>query len=190
MIDADHRRLTVWLVLGMTPLVALVGALALGWGRDAPLPQTGQPPPSVPVADVALPVDAVPRDAYVATWQVPVFSRDRQPDRRDRPVVATQMAGLDGLVLTGVIVTPSLQVALLKDARGRSFSLLRGDRLPSGWTLDTVEAGHADFSAGERRQRLPLARARAPLGTVDKRAPLSPPPSVAPPRRSTLAGHD
>ncbi|TWI56676.1 general secretion pathway protein N [Pseudomonas duriflava] len=161
--QADHRRLTPWLLIVAVLLAALALALAVGINRQVKWLPPQEAPRQAASADAqALPVPP-PLDAYANTWKQPLFSPDRQPDQQ--MAQASEPQQLQGFSLTGVIVTNTLQVALLKDSSGKDFSLVRGKQLPNGWTLERVEATQVLFTAGDRQQILPLSREKAPLGT-------------------------
>jgi general secretion pathway protein N len=100
------------------------------------------------------------------TWQAPLFSTDRSPDRSTQQAQASNLAGL---TLTGVMIDGDLRVALIKRADGPPLKIHQGQALPNGWTLDKLTPLQADFSSDGRTQSLSL------------RAPRLPPPSNTPP---------
>jgi len=175
---ADQRQLTPWLAA----IAVLLGAASLlllgGVGRSprwdpprtlAPLPPAGNP------ADLPQPV---PLQQFALVWQKPLFSPDRKP-------VAHATDGgssLGDLDLTGIILTPSLHMALLHDKNGdKQVRLREGEALPDGSvTLVEVRPRSAlfDSSAGRTELKLP---AGAPIDS--KPAPDS---SSEPPRDSRI----
>jgi general secretion pathway protein N len=177
---ADQRRLTPWLALIVGTLAALLTALALGIGRGVEwLPPLEAQHSSATVTSSELP-NPPPLEAYANTWQQPLFSPDRQVDQK--VAAPGQPTFLTGYVLTGIILTDSLQLALLKDTAGKSISVVKGKPLPNGWTLESVQANKATFVSGERRQSLPLVIEKAviegvstPTADTLRSAPESPP---------------
>jgi general secretion pathway protein N len=101
-----------------------------------------------------------------ATWQTPLFSTDRSPDRSTGQARVSNLAGLS---LTGVMIDGELRVALLKRTDGPPLKIHQGQALPNGWVLDSLTPMQARFSSDGRTQTLSL------------RAPRLPPPSSAPP---------
>jgi general secretion pathway protein N len=158
---ADQRRLTPWLALTAGLLTALLVMLALGIGRNVEwLPPLEAQHSTATVRSPELP-SAPPLNAYANTWQQPLFSPDRQSDQK--MAAPDQPTYLTGYVLTGIIMTDSLQLALLKDNAGKAFSVTQGKALPNGWTLASVTANKAIFASGDRQQSLPLIIEKAPL---------------------------
>ncbi len=152
---ADQRRLTPLLAL----LAALLGAvwllLLLGIGRGvhwsaarprAALPAAGHP--------VSLP-RPLPLQQFAVVWQKPLFN----PDRKPVVYAADGDSHLGNLRLTGIILTPSLRMALLQNAKGdRQVSLREGQSLPDGSvTLVEIRTRSAvfDSSAGRTELKLP-----------------------------------
>lgn len=170
---ADQRRLTPWLVLITGLSAALLVLFALGIGRNVQWlpPLEAQHSPAT-VRSPELP-NAPPLDAYANTWQQPLFSPDRQSDQK--MAAPGQPTYLTGYVLTGIILTDSLQLALLKDNSGKALSVTRGKALPNGWKLESVTANKAVFVSGDRQQSLPLVIEKAPLDGVS--APAADAPS-------------
>ncbi|HVJ36758.1 MAG TPA: hypothetical protein VM687_03020 [Stenotrophomonas sp.] len=138
--DAAGLR-TWWLVVfaGWALLICLMAGLGMG----SRLPPGDH-------ADAARPLPAIPAagaprlgelSAYPAIAQRPVFAEDRRP----HPFV---LAGTDApqstaLRLTGVLITPQLQMATLTTDQGRSLRLrLQGEAI-DGWRLLTLAARSA-----------------------------------------------
>jgi general secretion pathway protein N len=190
---ADQRRLTP--VFGTT--VAVFGVLLLsmwfGVGRgvqwDAP-----RVTPSLPAAHpVALPTPpALP--TYAQVWEHPLFSSDRKPI-----VSSGGDAGgvsLGDLQLTGIILTPSLHMALLgpnKDTKGDDSQEVRvkeGANVPdTSWKLIKVLPRSAIFASSSGRTELKLP-AGAPIDQPASNAaapgaiPMSGPPGALPHNRA------
>ena len=167
---ANQRQLTPWLVALVVLLGAVLLSLLAGVGRGAqweqprvlaPLPPAGNP------ADLPQPV---PLQQFALVWQKPLFSPDRKP-------VAHAAAGgssLGDLELTGIILTPSLRMALLRDHNGdRQVRLREGEALPDG-SVKLVElrprSALFDSAAGRTELKLPAgAPIDQPRGGADAR---------------------
>lgn len=170
---ADQRRLSPFLVgcavlLGATLLMLFAGAGGkVQWGAPRPLPPL---PASGNPANLPTPV---PLQDFAVVWQKPLFAADRKP-------VAAGASSLGDLELTGVIITPDLRIALLRDKKGdREVRLRQGEATPDG-SITLVEvlprAAVFDSSAGRTELKLP---AGAPIDTVKPGTP--PPAGSAPP---------
>ncbi|MFA6229149.1 MAG: hypothetical protein WC617_03100 [Rhodanobacter sp.] len=172
---ADQRRLTPFLVgcvvlLGAALLLLFAGAGGkVHWGAPRPLPPL--PAPGNP-ANLPTPV---PLQEFAVVWQKPLFAPDRKP-------VAAGASSLGDLELTGVIITPTLRIALLHDKKGnREVRLRQGEATPDG-SISLVEvlprAAVFDSSAGRTELKLP---AGAPIDAAKPGAPphAGPPPPPA-----------
>ncbi|GAB2553803.1 hypothetical protein [Rhodanobacter koreensis] len=174
--NAAHQR-SLTPVLAVTAIVLgslwllLLGGIGskVHWNAPralAPLPRAGNA--------TSLPAP-LPLEQFAVVWQKPLFSPDRKPAAR----MASAGAGLGDLELTGIILTPTLRMALLRDKNGdhREVRLREGASLPDGSvTLLEVHPRSAVFatSAGQTELKLP---AGAPFdgqkpGTAE--APVSP----------------
>jgi general secretion pathway protein N len=181
---ATQRRLTpvlVGIVLGLgVLLLALLAGVGSGvhWlapREVAPLPAAHRAalPPSAPLL------------SYAAVWEHPLFSRDRQP-----MVSAASGSGvsLGDLELTGIILTPGLRMALLRDKSAgdksnREVRVREGTALPDGsWTLVELQPRAAIFasSSGRTELKLPAGAPIDPLPAASSTATdQSTPPGVA-----------
>ena len=175
---AQQRRLTP--LLAAVALVLGIGLLALatGMGRGVrwaaprvapPLPPAGNP------ADLPRPL---PLQQFAAVWQRPLFSPNRQPIAR----AADGGSNLGDLQLTGIILTPSLRMALLHDKNGnRELRLQQGQSLPDG-SITLVEVRPRsvllDSTAGRSELKLPAGAPIDPLKAAAT-APQPPPPPGA-----------
>lgn len=171
---AAQRRLTPALgtiaaVFGIVLLLLLLGVgRTVSWGAPraaAPLPEThdqGLPPP-------------VPLAQFSAVWQQPLFSPDRKPSLR----TASGGASLGDMQLTGIIVTPSLHMALLHDKSGdHEVRVRQGETLPDGsWRLVELKPRAAVFESASGRTELELP-AGAPID-MPKNTPAPPAPAQA-----------
>ena len=155
--NAAHQR-SLTPVLGVTAIVLasiwllLLGGVGSGVHWSAPrslpaLPPTGN--------STSLPA-ALPLEQFAVVWQKPLFS----PDRKPTPRMDSTGAGLGDLELTGIILTPTLRMALLRDKSGdhHEVRLREGASLPDGSvTLQEVHPRSAVFatSAGQTELKLP-----------------------------------
>lgn len=114
--------------------------------------------PGVPVAQLS---------SLANTWQTPLFSTDRSPDATRYQL--EQTSSLNGLSLSGVILTRDVQVAFIRQNNGPALKLRQGESLPNGWTLQTLTPLQAVFTLDGRNETLSLP------------APKLPPPSSEPP---------
>lgn len=122
------------------------------WLPDAPV----HAPPSFQVQ--AAPTPAL--QDLAGTWQAPLFSPDRRPDRE---VGKTQVASLANLTLSGIMITGNLQMAMLKQAGGPTLTVRLGQALPNGWRLEHLTPQYARFALDGRTQTLSLYGKRLPL---------------------------
>lgn len=180
---ATQRRLTPVLVgiaagLGLLLLALLAGA---GSGVHWLAPREAAP---IPAAHrVALP-PAAPLLSYAAVWEHPLFSKDRKP-----MVSAATGSGvsLGDLELTGIILTPGLRMALLRDKSAgnkssREVRVREGAALPDGsWTLVELQPRAAIFASGSGRTelKLPAGAPIDPLPAASTGASDQPPPGMA-----------
>ena len=155
---ASQRRLTPALLLLLAVLAGLWLLLLSGAGSRAHWP-AASPPSVAPVADRAAPLPPpVPRNQFAVVWQQPLFNPDR------KPVTPSAGSGSIGeLELTGVIITPTMQMALLYDHQGnRQVRLRAGERVSGGdITLVEVKPRSAvfDTASGRVELRLPAGAA-------------------------------
>ena len=159
---ATQRRLTP--VFGAA--VAVLGvALLFGAGRGVSWDSPRPVPPLPAVHAVTLPTPP-PLPSYAQTWEHPLFSADRKP-------IVTAGGGSEGvslgdLQLTGIILTPSLHMALLgpvnsKGDDDKQVSVREGATLPdSSWKLIQVLPRSAVFASPSGRTELKLP-AGAPI---------------------------
>lgn len=172
---AAQRRLTPWLggiaaLFGVTLLVLLAGV-----GRSV---QWGPPRPAAPLPashDQSLP-PPLPLAQFAAVWQQPLFNPDRKPGMR----AASGGATLGDMQLTGIILTPALHMALLRDKNGdHEVRVREGQALPDGsWKLAELKPRSAVFESASGRTELELP-AGAPIDTPKNSAPGQPAPAAA-----------
>lgn len=151
---ASQRRLTPLLVVSAGVLAALLLLLWSGAGRTI---HWLAPRPLATVSAVhhaaSLPTP-LPLEDFAVVWQKPLFSPDRKPIAN----VADGGTSLGDLTLTGIILTPNLHMALLRDKNGdRQVRLREGEAMPDGSvTLVEVRARSALFDASGGRTELKL----------------------------------
>ncbi len=175
------RRLFIVQAVVAGALTLVSGVEMLGWGKgyrllpDAPATSTGGTLPEIKSEAYAL---AAYPERYKLIEDKPVFNEDRKPtppgdaapDPNNKPVGELQA------VLTGVILSGELQMALMKDGTNQKPMRIRlGTPLEgslSAWKLVELKPRSAIFEAGGQRKELALA-------TYDK-ALTPPPPSAFP----------
>lgn len=178
---ASQRRLTPVLVILALLLGALWLALLAGFGRGvhwnapraaAQLPASGKP--------ASLPVP-LPLAEFAPVWQQSLFSPDRKPEAH----AASGGSSLGDLALTGIILTPQLHMALLRDRDGnRELRLREGQSLPDGSiSLVEVKARSVILDSSQGRTELklpagaPIDSAKAvPMAAAAEPMPAPPPP--------------
>lgn len=179
---AGQRRLTP-ILGGIAAVFALLLLLLLvGIGRGV---QWGPPRPAAPLPEAreqGLPTP-VPLEQFAVVWQQPLFNPDRKPALR----AASGGASLGDMQLTGIILTPALHMALLRDKSGdREVRVREGDTLPDGsWRLAELKPRAAVFESASGRTELDLP-AGAPIDAP--KAPTNAPPGM-PPSPNSAAGN-
>ncbi|MGC1549896.1 MAG: hypothetical protein WA777_15345 [Rhodanobacter sp.] len=163
---ATQRSLTPVLVIvavifGVLLLVLLAG-VGQGVHWDAP-----RETEALPVAHSATLPPPAPLASYASVWEHPLFSSDR------KPMVSAATGGgvsLGDLELTGIIITPELHMALLRDKssanKDKEVRVRQGDALPDGsWTLVDLQPRSAIFASSSGRTELKLP-AGAPIDAL------------------------
>lgn len=156
---ASQRRLTPVLALAAAIPGTLLMALLFGAGTGVHWnpPRAAAPLPPAR-SGAALPAPQ-PLKQYALVWQKPLFSPDRHPT-----AFAADGSSLGDLELTGVIITPTLRMALLRQKKGDTqLQIRQGSGLPDGsWTLAEVRPRAALFDTPSGRIELKLP-AGAPI---------------------------
>jgi len=154
-----------WGLLGLVGVLGLLMAVILSSIGDEPqwLPEPAVREHASARVQVA---PSVALDRLAATWQTPLFSPDRSPDRA---VGNAQASSLANLTLSGILITGNLQMVMLKQADGRPLTVRLGQVLPNGWRLEHLTPQSARFTLDGRTQTLSLYAKRLP------------PPSTRPP---------
>jgi general secretion pathway protein N len=185
---AAQRRLTP--VFGAAVAVFGVALLALlvGVGKGVAWDAARETPALPSVHNVALPAPPA-LQSYVQVWEHPLFSSDR------KPIVSSDGGSggvsLGDLQLTGVILTPTLHMALLGpvqhdnnkgDDSQEEVRVREGASLPDGtWKLVKVLPRSAIFASASGRTELKLP-AGAPIDQpASNAAPANAIPMSGPP---------
>jgi general secretion pathway protein N len=152
---ANLRQLTPVLVVIAVLLGTVLLLLLSGVGRDAQW-NAARPSAALPPAGSAAGLPPpLPLQQFALVWQKPLFSPDRKPVAR----AADGDSSLGDLDLTGIILTPGLRMALLRDRVGnREVRLREGESLPDG-SVKLVEihprSALFDSPAGRTELKLP-----------------------------------
>ena len=175
--DAGPRT---WLLGATTAwaLVALLLAFAGMGGRIEPLPADPSLLQSLPEPAAPAPARLGPLSGYARISARPLLSPSRrpqpfslEPEREDQPEERFEY------VLTGVLLTPSLQMAIVQPARGGEPERLRVGQAPEAapsWRLVALSPRAAVFAGPDGEQALDL---RSYDGGADLRASAVPVPS-------------
>ncbi|NWD96249.1 general secretion pathway protein GspN, partial [Pseudomonas reactans] len=154
----SRLRPVEWGLLGLSGLLGLLMAVILSSIGDEPQWLPEAPARAHPTAQVQI-APSVPLENLAATWQAPLFSPDRSPDR---VVGKAKVTSLANLTLSGIMITGNLQMAMLKQTDGRALTVRLGQALPNGWRLDHLTPQSARFSLDGRTQTLSLYAKRLP----------------------------
>jgi len=177
---ANRRRLTPWLVVAVVILGAAFMTLVSGVGRSVRWDAPHRAAPLPPMHKVPLPPPP-PLDSYAAVWQHPLFSSDRKPVAGDGDGAHVSLGDLE---LTGIILTPDLRMALLRDksagdkSHAKEVRVREGEMLPDGsWKLAALQPRSAVFVSATGRTVLKLP-AGAPIDALPSTpATTTPPPA-------------
>jgi len=153
---AAQRRLTVPLAAAAVVLGVVFLALLAGIGRGVHWAPPRAPTP-LPAQHAATLPPPVPLDHYAPVWQQPLFNPDRKPVAH----AASGASQLGDMQLTGIILTPTLRMALLRNKRqsdkNQELRVKQGASLPDGsWTLVEVKPRSAVFDSSSGRVELQL----------------------------------
>lgn len=185
-----------WLLLGIATWALLLWLAAVsGMGgtlRETPVLAADPLPPPTP----AQPARIGPLAQYAEAAARPLFTRDRRP----RSFIATNPEGEAGpaqaqtldFILTGVLISPQVQLATLQPTGGGESQRVRVGRSPegaAGWQLLSLEPRRATFAGNGTQLVLDLrtygqaGRAEAPRApeagmAADTNAPAAPPVPV------------
>lgn len=172
-----------WLLLGVASWALLLWLAALsGMGGhlgETPIVAAEPLPPPTPVQ----PARIGPLAQYAEAAARPLFTRDRRP----RSFIATNPEGEAGaaqsqtldFVLTGVLISPQVQLATLQPTGGGESQRVRVGRSPegaAGWQLLSLEPRRATF-AGNGTQLVLDLRTYGAAGNPEM--PRTPDPGMA-----------
>lgn len=200
---AAQRRLTPACAAAVAVLGIVFLSLLFGVGRSVEWDPPRVTPPLPVMHNVALPSPPV-LQTYSQVWEHPLFSSDR------KPIVSnggSEGVSIGDLQLTGVIITPTLRMALLGSAHdhdnnksdtSQDVRVREGATLPdSSWKLIKVLPRSAIFASSSGRTELKLpagapidqmnsgnANQAIPMGSPQgaglMRTPMAPPPPATP----------
>lgn len=188
---AGQRRLTPVLATVAVVLAAFVVSLLLGVGRGVRWDAPGAPQPLAAARPVPMPPPTL-LARFAEVWQRPLFMADRKPAAVAE--VGDDTGNIGDLELTGIIVTPGLRMALLRDkSKDSTVRVKEGSALADGhWTLASLSPRSAVFESGGERRELTL-KVAAPDALVkgpQQRPGMPPMPGQppVPPRPQPAAG--
>lgn len=168
-------------------ILACVAALAGMGGHIAPA--QADPPGALPVSKPAVPDRIGPLSQYGEAAARPLFTTDRRP----RAFLATSPEGSDGaapaqsldFVLTGVLISPQVQLATLQPTGGGESQRVQVGKSPegaAGWRLVEVQPRRAVFEGGGGQSTLELrtfGASDADREAIARAAPGARPPPAA-----------
>jgi general secretion pathway protein N len=182
---AGQRRLTPILIGIVLVLGCASAALAFGVGRGVRWEEPAPPEPLPPLRAAAMPATS-PLAGFAEVWQRPLFMADRKPVAAAASDDASSNIG--DLELTGIIMTPGLKIALLRD-RGKDTTVRvkEGTALADGhWTLASLTPRSAVFDNGGERRELTLKVAAPDALAKEAQRPNGAPGQQAGPRPTPL----
>ena len=156
--DAWNARTWILAVVaGWSLLVAVLAMFGLG-GRITPLPADPdlvQPLPRLPAAP---PERLGPLPQYAMVGERPLFSEDRRPKPFFLSGEEAAAPAFD-LVLSSVLITPRLELAIVRPAQGGEGLRVKLGESPAGfpgWRLTELAPRRAVFDGPEGRRELEL----------------------------------
>lgn len=186
------RLLTLGLGTTCGVLLLLAGAQQLGVGRGYHWAAPGGAAPDELPSVASIQGEAAslgPASQYAEVSARPLFNEDRKPtppDAADGDKAEIPKVPLN-VTLTGVIITPQVKLAMLRDnAKGEALSLREGMPLPGDqavWTVAEIQPRKVVFRGGnDETSELPLdVAAVTPAASTPRAAPPPPPPAATPP---------
>ncbi|HMH68743.1 MAG TPA: hypothetical protein VK519_12590 [Pinirhizobacter sp.] len=154
-----HQRLAPWLAGACAVTGAALLVFLAGVGRQVAWNDVPGAAEEARAARAAVMPETMPLASFAEVWQRPLFAADRKPGA----VAATgDTVSLGDLQLTGIILTPTLKMALFRSTSGdKQVRVKEGAALPDGrWTLATLGPRSATFDNGGERKELTLVTAR------------------------------
>ena len=182
----------------MIKLLLVALALGLGgllywqwsdWPPPPPGPVAGPLPPDAPVTTSPDPLaglaPAQDREEYAAIKDRPLFRPDRRPQAQEPTDVVeapseveTDLAGFD---LTGVIISPAMTTAWVKDPTQQTPVRVRPGESLAGWTIKDILGDRLLVERQGQSDTLYLRDFKAPVGPGMTPPPITPPRAAAPP---------
>ena len=186
-----HQRLAPWLVGACAVTGAALLVFLAGVGRHVAWNDVPGAAEEAHAAHAAVMPETMPLASFAEVWQRPLFAADRKPGA----VAATgDTVSLGDLQLTGIILTPTLKMALFRSTSGdKQVRVKEGAALPDGrWTLATLGPRSATFDNGGERKELTLVTARpdALAKSPENAAAGQQPPIAGQPPAAVEAGPD
>lgn len=150
--NARSARMITLCLAGACGVMALAGILAwMGAGRGYGwLPET-EAPPVTGVGRIDTDAVVMPADSeFAEVRQRPIFNEDRKPTPIVEEVKAEAAPPVPlNITLTGIVLTPSVKLAMVRDnAKNEAVSLRIGMPLPGeqqGWTLTEIRSRSVVF---------------------------------------------
>jgi general secretion pathway protein N len=141
-------------VAGWAMLVWLLAAMGMG-SRVGPYRGSDAQSTELPAVPVASPATLQGLEHYSLIAERPVFSTDRLP-RAFRLARDAQSAATGDVRLTGVVISPGLQMATLQTPAGASLRLVLDGPEVAGWRLVSLQprAVVVEGASGKRRLEL------------------------------------
>ena len=182
----DQAGPLTWLlaaVAGWAVSLWLAALLGMGGNVDEARPAVAEA--ALPQPKPATPDRIGPLSQYAEAAARPLFTQDRRP----RSFMATGPEGSDGAVqsqsldfiLTGVLISPQVQLAVLQPSGGGEAQRVRVGKAPegaAGWRLIEVQPRRAIFEGGSGQSVLDL-RTFGDAGATPATAPAVPPAAAA-----------
>ncbi|UXI67783.1 hypothetical protein [Tahibacter amnicola] len=192
--NARTAQMMTMVLAGSCGVLSLAGVLAwMGAGRGYSWAPEGEVAPLTGVGRINAETFTLPPELqFDQVKQRPIFNEDRKPtplveDEVKPPVEINPL----NITLTGVILTPDVQLAMVRDnAKNEALSLKIGMPLPGeqqGWTLAEIRPRAAVFkSADNKTSEVELEVAPGLTVPPSAKAPSpasasAPPPPGAPP---------
>ncbi len=187
---AEAWNVRTWLlavVAGWAVLAALLALFGLG-GRITPLPADPALVQALPRLPATPPERLAALDQYADVGARSLFSEDRRP----KPFFLSgeeAAAPTFDLVLTSVLITPSLELAIVQPAQGGEGLRVKVGESPTGfagWRLAELDPRRAVFEGPEGRRELELrvfdgAGGQPPTQVIGNPPTVPPAAAVAPP---------
>jgi general secretion pathway protein N len=194
----DQAGPLTWLLAAVAGWALLLWIAALlGMGGQVEDASPANEGVALPQAKAAAPDRIGPLVQYAEAASRPLFTQDRRP----RSFMATgpegdtvaQSQSLD-FILTGVLISPQVQLAVLQPSGGGEAQRVRVGKSPegaAGWRLVEVQPRRAIFEGGGGQSALDLRTfgdAAAPAATAVPAPATAPATTAAAPARADMAG--